>query len=42
MPQLGVRAYLEKLAASYEERSFMPLDDMWERELNDLFNDADE
>jgi proteasome assembly chaperone (PAC2) family protein len=39
MPQLKVREYLEKLARDFKETSFMPLDDVWERELGDLFKD---
>ena len=38
-PQLQVRKKLDKLAASFEENSFMPLDDVWSRELGDLFGD---
>ncbi len=38
-PQLEVRKKLEKLAANFEEQSFMPLDDVWSRELGDLFGD---
>jgi proteasome assembly chaperone (PAC2) family protein len=39
MPQLKVREYLEKLAMDFKETPFMPLDDVWERELGDLFKD---
>ncbi len=39
MPQLKVREYLEELAKNFKEASFMPLDDVWERELGDLFKD---
>jgi predicted ATP-grasp superfamily ATP-dependent carboligase len=42
LPQINVRSYLEKLAGSFTERPFMPLDDMWERELGDLFDDDEE
>ena len=38
-PQLQVRQYLDKLAGEFTERSFMPLDDVWERELGNLFGD---
>ena len=38
MPQLKVREYMEQLAAEFAERPFMPLDDVWERELGDLFD----
>jgi proteasome assembly chaperone (PAC2) family protein len=36
MPQLHVRKYLEKVAQDFEETLFLPLDDMWERELGDI------
>jgi hypothetical protein len=36
MPQLHVRKYLEKVGRDFEETPFMPLDDMWERELGDI------
>jgi proteasome assembly chaperone (PAC2) family protein len=41
MPQLNVREYLEQLASEFTEMPFMPLDDVWERELGDLFKDMD-
>jgi proteasome assembly chaperone (PAC2) family protein len=41
MPQLDVRGYLANLMAEFEEQPFMPLDDMWERELGDLFGDEE-
>ena len=40
-PQLNVRAYLEEVARDFTERSFMPLGDVWERELGDLFEDLE-
>ncbi len=36
MPQLDVRKYLTEVNAEFTEMSFLPLDDMWERELRDL------
>jgi predicted ATP-grasp superfamily ATP-dependent carboligase len=36
MPQLHVRHYLEKVSHDFEEEPFLPLDDMWERELGDI------
>lgn len=39
MPQLDVRAYLSDIADEFTERRFLPLDDLWERELGDIFND---
>jgi predicted ATP-grasp superfamily ATP-dependent carboligase len=42
MPQLKIKEYLEKLAEDFAEMSFMPLDDVWERELGDLFEDMED
>lgn len=42
LPQLKVREYMQELAQDFTERSFMPLDDVWERELGDLFSDLNE
>lgn len=42
LPQINVRGYLEKITANFTERPFMPLDDVWEQVLGDLFDDADE
>jgi len=39
LPQLNVKEYMEELDRAFTERSFMPLDDVWERELGDLFSD---
>jgi proteasome assembly chaperone (PAC2) family protein len=39
LPQLNVNEYMEELGKGFTERSFMPLDDVWERELGDLFSD---
>jgi proteasome assembly chaperone (PAC2) family protein len=36
MPQLHVRKYLEKVEQDFEELPFLPLDEMWERELDDI------
>lgn len=41
IPQLDVREYMETLAREFVERPFMPLDDVWERELGDLFDDME-
>ncbi len=41
MPQLKVREYIEELAQNFTEQPFMPLDDVWERELGDLFTDEE-
>jgi proteasome assembly chaperone (PAC2) family protein len=42
MPQFRLSEYLERLAKEYEELSFMPLDDVWERELRDIFREFDD
>ncbi|MEN6479003.1 MAG: PAC2 family protein [Anaerolineales bacterium] len=39
--ELGVKAYLESIAADFVERPFVPLDQAWS-ELDDLFDDDDE
>ncbi len=39
MPDTNVRAYLDQVRQDFEERPFMPLDDLWEEELGDLFGD---
>ncbi len=41
-PQLRVREYMAKVAEQFVENPFMPLDDVWERELGDLFQQSDE
>jgi hypothetical protein len=41
MPQLNVREYLQQLETDFTEQSFMPLADVWEDELRDLFGDDD-
>ena len=38
-PGLGVRAYIEALGSGFEEMTFVPLSDLWERELRDLFDE---
>ena len=42
MPQLKIKEYMEKLTEDFKEISFMPLDDVWERELGDLFDDIED
>ncbi len=42
MPQLKVREYLDQLAQDFTERSFLPLGEVWERELGDIFRNLDE
>lgn len=42
-PQVKIHDYLQRLEADFEENPFMlPLDDVWERELGDLFKDMGE
>jgi proteasome assembly chaperone (PAC2) family protein len=40
-PRLKIREYLEELATEFQERPFMPLGDVWERELRDLFDEEE-
>lgn len=42
MPQLKVKEHIEKLTKDFTERPFMPLSDVWERELRDLFGDVED
>jgi hypothetical protein len=42
VPQLKVREYLEELAEGFTEMTFMPLDDVWETGLRDLFDDVED
>jgi proteasome assembly chaperone (PAC2) family protein len=39
--QLNIREYLAELTSDFTEMPFIPLDDVWERELGDLFEDLD-
>lgn len=41
MPDLNVREYVEQLGQEFEETPFMPLDDIWEQELGDIFGEDD-
>ncbi|MBI5877639.1 MAG: PAC2 family protein [Chloroflexi bacterium] len=40
-PQAHVREYMAKLTEDFAEMSFMPLDDVWDRELGDIFKDME-
>jgi len=42
MPQLKVREYMEALAEDFVEMPFMPLGEVWERELGNLFEDMED
>ncbi|MBE7552997.1 MAG: PAC2 family protein [Anaerolineales bacterium] len=39
--QLNIREHLAELTSDFTEMPFIPLDDVWERELGDLFEDLD-
>lgn len=41
-PQLKLKEYLEQISQQFTEMPFMPLDEVWERELGDLLKDMDE
>ena len=41
-PQLGLRQYFARLAESFDEESFDPLDEIWNKELDRLLDDFDE
>ena len=38
-PRIEVRQYIDKLGESFVERPFVPLDDIWEQGLRDLFDE---
>ncbi|MBN1580968.1 MAG: PAC2 family protein [Anaerolineae bacterium] len=42
MPQLEIKAYLDKLTEEFNERHFIPLDDVWRKGLEDIFKDVDD
>ncbi|MBE2198764.1 MAG: PAC2 family protein [Anaerolinea sp.] len=42
MPQLSVREYMENLDTEFVEQPFMPLADVWDEGLDDLFDNLDE
>jgi proteasome assembly chaperone (PAC2) family protein len=42
IPQVQVREHLKKLTEDFEERPFIPLSDVWEKELGDLFKDLED
>jgi predicted ATP-grasp superfamily ATP-dependent carboligase len=41
MPQLQIRDYMEEVAREFQEKRFVPLDDVWEKGLQDIFRDMD-
>lgn len=42
MPQVKVKEYMEAVSKRFQEHSYLPLDDVWERELGDILEDLDE
>jgi proteasome assembly chaperone (PAC2) family protein len=40
-PKLKVKEFMQQLTDAFEELPFMPLDDLWARELGDLLDDLD-
>ena len=40
-PRLQVHEYLAQLSEEFTERPFMPMDDLWTRELRDLFDEEE-
>ncbi len=42
MPQFKVKEFMEGITRRFTEQSFMPLDDVWERELGDILEDLDD
>jgi len=39
IPQLNIKEYMAQVGEEFTEMTFMPLDDVWERELGNLFDD---
>ena len=42
MPELNVQDYMQQVNDEFVERPFMPFRDLWEQELDGLFDDADD
>jgi len=42
MPDVDIREYLKKVDEQFTEMPFMPLEDVWERELGDILDDLNE
>jgi len=42
MPHLKIKDHMRRMAADFAEMPFMPLDDVWERELGDLLQGFDD
>lgn len=41
MPELKAKEYIERITADFQEQTFMPDADVWERELREIFDDLD-
>jgi predicted ATP-grasp superfamily ATP-dependent carboligase len=41
-PQFNIQEYMDTISERFVEQPFMPLDDVWARELGDLFDDLEE
>lgn len=41
-PQLGLKAYMQRLSEEFDEQPFNPLDEVWEEELKRLFGKMDD
>lgn len=41
-PELNIRQFIQELTGNFTETRFMPLGDLWERELGDIFDDLEE
>lgn len=41
LPELNVRGFMADITARFEEAAFAPLDDIWEEELGDLFDEGE-
>ncbi|NBD34636.1 MAG: hypothetical protein GVY30_01400, partial [Chloroflexi bacterium] len=42
IPDLEINSYLQELTDDFNEKRFVPLSDVWEKGLQDLFNSLDE
>ncbi len=42
IPDLEIERYLREVAEDFDEQRFVPLSDVWEKGLQDLFNDLDD
>jgi hypothetical protein len=42
MPELGIREYMEKVDSEFTERPYIPLDEVWKKGLQDIFDDMED